>query len=65
MAMPNDSGAATAAASIGRPVCDRPTSLSRTATFHVIAGARHEALNKTNQDEVIGYLSPWVDRVTE
>ena len=63
--MPNDSGAATAAANIKRRVCDRPTSLSRTATFHVLEGARHEVLNEINRDEVIGYLSAWVNRVTE
>ncbi|MYM37970.1 alpha/beta fold hydrolase [Duganella qianjiadongensis] len=30
---------------------------------HVYGGARHEVLNETNRDEVIGQLTGWLDRV--
>jgi alpha-beta hydrolase superfamily lysophospholipase len=32
-------------------------------TIHVYDGARHEVLNETNRDEVIGDLADWIDRV--
>jgi alpha-beta hydrolase superfamily lysophospholipase len=32
-------------------------------TVHLYDGGRHEVLNDTNRDEVIGHLSDWVDRV--
>ena len=32
-------------------------------TVHVYEGARHEVLNETNRDEVIGHLADWIDRV--
>lgn len=32
-------------------------------TVHVLEGARHEVLNETNRDEIIGLLADWVDRV--
>lgn len=32
-------------------------------TVHVYPGARHEVLNETNRDEVIGHLTEWVERV--
>ncbi len=33
-------------------------------TVHVYPGARHEVLNETNRDEVIGHLSAWIDRIS-
>ena len=38
---------------------DMPT---QDVTVHLIDGGRHEVLNEINRDEVIGYLSEWVDR---
>ena len=32
-----------------------------TLTVHLYDGARHEVLNETNRDEVIGDLVDWVD----
>lgn len=32
-------------------------------TIHILEGARHEALNETNRDQVIGYLTDWAERV--
>lgn len=32
-------------------------------TVHVYEGARHEVLNETNRDEVIGHLADWIDRL--
>lgn len=32
-------------------------------TAHVYEGARHEVLNETNRDEVIGHLTTWIDRI--
>jgi alpha-beta hydrolase superfamily lysophospholipase len=32
-------------------------------TIHVYQGSRHEVLNETNRDEVIGHLVEWVARV--
>ncbi len=32
-------------------------------TVHVYEGARHEVLNETNRDEVIGHLCDWLDRI--
>lgn len=32
-------------------------------TIHIYEGARHEVLNETNRDEVIGHLVDWIDRV--
>ena len=32
-------------------------------TVHVYRGARHEVLNETNRDEVIGHLADWIDRI--
>lgn len=32
-------------------------------TVHIYEGARHEVLNETNRDEVIGHLAAWIDRV--
>lgn len=32
-------------------------------TVHVYEGARHEVLNESNRDEVIGHLVDWVERV--
>lgn len=32
-------------------------------TVHVYEGARHEVLHETNRDEVIGHLTPWIDRI--
>jgi alpha-beta hydrolase superfamily lysophospholipase len=32
-------------------------------TTHVYQGARHEVLNETNRDEVIGHLSEWIERI--
>jgi len=32
-------------------------------TVHVYEGARHEVLNETNRDEVIGHLADWIDRI--
>lgn len=37
---------------------------STDVTIHVYEGARHEVLNETNRDEVIGHLTEWVDRIT-
>lgn len=31
-------------------------------TIHLYEGARHEVLNETNRDEVIGHLAEWIDR---
>jgi alpha-beta hydrolase superfamily lysophospholipase len=42
-------------------VRDMPT---RDLTVHVYPGARHEVLNETNRDEVIGHLSSWIDRIS-
>ncbi len=33
-------------------------------TVHVYEGARHEVLNETNRDEVIGHLITWIDRIS-
>ena len=33
-------------------------------TVHVYEGARHEVLNETNRDEVIGHLADWMERVS-
>ncbi len=33
-------------------------------TVHVYRGARHEVLNETNRDEVIGHLSEWIERIS-
>jgi len=33
-------------------------------TIHIIEGGRHEVLNEINRDEIIGYLTEWVGRVT-
>ncbi len=43
-----------------RAVRDMPT---EDVTVHVYQGARHEVLNETNRDEVIGHLADWIDRV--
>ena len=32
-------------------------------TVRVYPGARHEILNETNKDDVIGELINWIDRV--
>jgi alpha-beta hydrolase superfamily lysophospholipase len=32
-------------------------------TEHVYTGARHEVLNETNRDEVIGHLAEWLERI--
>lgn len=42
-------------------VRDMPT---RDLTEHVYEGARHEVMNETNRDEVIGHLADWLDRIT-
>jgi len=34
-------------------------------TIHVYEGARHEVLNETNRDEVIGHLVDWVERISQ
>ena len=39
-------------------VRDMPT---KEATIHVLEGARHEVLNETNREEIIGLLADWVD----
>ena len=41
-------------------VRDMPTS---DLTVHVYECARHELLNETNRDEVIGHLCDWSDRI--
>lgn len=41
-------------------VRDMPTN---DATIHLYEGARHEVLNETNRDEVIGHLADWIDRI--
>lgn len=41
-------------------VHDMPTS---DVTTHVYEGGRHEILNETNRDEVIGHLSDWISRI--
>jgi alpha-beta hydrolase superfamily lysophospholipase len=41
-------------------VRDMPT---RDLTEHVYEGARHEVLNETNRDEVIGHLTEWLERI--
>jgi alpha-beta hydrolase superfamily lysophospholipase len=33
-------------------------------TVHVYEGARHEVLNETNRDEVIGHLADWMERIS-
>jgi alpha-beta hydrolase superfamily lysophospholipase len=33
-------------------------------TVHVYEGARHEVLNESNRDDVIGDLAAWVERIT-
>jgi alpha-beta hydrolase superfamily lysophospholipase len=33
-------------------------------TTHVYEGARHEVLNETNRDEVIGHLSSWIEELS-
>lgn len=40
-------------------VRDMPTA---DLTVHVYEGARHEVLNESNRDEVLGHLGPWVAR---
>ncbi|MGD2060594.1 MAG: lysophospholipase [Acidimicrobiia bacterium] len=35
---------------------------SEDVTVHVYEGARHEVLNETNREEVIGHLADWIDR---
>ena len=40
-------------------VRDMPT---EDVTVHLIDGGRHEVFNEINRDEVIGYLTEWVDR---
>ena len=32
-------------------------------TFHIYEGARHEILNETNRDEVLGHLTSWVETI--
>ncbi len=32
-------------------------------TVHVYDGARHEVLNETNRDEVVGHLADWLDQI--
>ena len=32
-------------------------------TVRTYPGARHEVLNETNRDEIIGELISWIDRV--
>ena len=34
-------------------------------TTHVYEGARHEVLNETNRDEVIGHLVGWVEKISQ
>lgn len=41
-------------------VRDMPT---EDVTVHVYEGARHEVLNESNREEVIGHLADWVERV--
>ena len=41
-------------------VSDMP---SEDTTVHVLEGARHEVLNESNRDEIIGLLADWIDRV--
>ena len=41
-------------------VRDMPTD---DVTIHIYDGARHEVLNETNRDEIIGHLAEWIDRV--
>lgn len=36
---------------------------TRDLTIHLYEGARHEVLNETNRDEVIGHLREWIRRV--
>jgi alpha-beta hydrolase superfamily lysophospholipase len=36
---------------------------TRDVTVHVYPGARHEVLNETDRDEVIGHLCDWIERV--
>jgi alpha-beta hydrolase superfamily lysophospholipase len=36
---------------------------TRDRTEHVYPGARHEVLNETNRDEVIGDLADWLELV--
>jgi alpha-beta hydrolase superfamily lysophospholipase len=33
-------------------------------TIHILEGARHEVLNEINRDEILGYLTDWINRVT-
>lgn len=42
-------------------VRDMPTD---DVTVHIYEGARHEVLNESNRDEVIGHLAAWIDRFT-
>jgi alpha-beta hydrolase superfamily lysophospholipase len=44
-----------------RAVKDMPT---EDVTIHVYEGARHEVLNETNREEVIGHLADWLELVT-
>ena len=39
---------------------DMPT---EDVTIHIFEGARHEVLNESNRDEIIGHLSEWIERV--
>ncbi len=40
-------------------VRDMPTD---DVTVHIYEGARHELLNESNRDEIIGDLADWIDR---
>ncbi|NNJ46805.1 MAG: alpha/beta fold hydrolase, partial [Acidimicrobiia bacterium] len=33
-------------------------------TTHIYEGARHEVLNETNREEVIGHLTAWIEKVS-
>ena len=46
------------------PLTDRYAAAGLTdVTVRTYPGARHEVLNETNRDEIIGELISWIDRV--
>ena len=46
------------------PLTDRYTAAGLTdVTVRTYPGARHEVLNETNRDQIIGELISWIDRV--
>jgi alpha-beta hydrolase superfamily lysophospholipase len=38
---------------------------TRGLTVHLYEGARHEILNETNRDDVIGDLTSWIETISQ